>query len=273
MRLVAVSIVFYALSYGAPLPSPDDSTDDLTWSKDGISIEFAPEGHSVEYDFDYEEEPPEYEVVYYEDDAEEYDEPNDPVAKWLTGGDDEAFAPIFQHVEDILESDTSAREQLERILDAIVHHQESVPEVGQQDDKTSRSSDDVVREILRILASTEQNEEKISLIFTEITSNTKHSGSIEFSSDDPDAVVLRRIKWILDGPESAQRRTQMMLEELADHLHPERESAKYGSGVDTDVQETLTPKVTEPIILESDQDITADVLEDVDKDYNTRYGF
>lgn len=214
MRLVVLCIAFSLTAQAAPFTYLRPHTSELARRDDEPYPEF-----TEELDFDIDED-----NSYYGSSDTYQDDLSTAGSRLLSLEDDPAFAPIFQHVVYILESAAPAQDKLERILDAIVHHQESI-----QDQPVDEvSSDELVLDIFKILGSeVKSSDDKIEEIFNEIIENTRHAQRIEFGLEDSAGAVLYRIRWILQAPESAQKRVQMMLNELADHLHPEQ--SQYGS--------------------------------------------
>lgn len=244
MRFFALSLALCAAVQAIPIASLDDATNEIARREDGAFDESIPTIDSADEEGDLHEEELDSDLM------------SDEGLKFLSTEDDPAFAPIFQHVEDILQSDASAKDQIQRILDAIVHDKESWRDAHEE----HLSSDEVVEEIFKILGGEETSDEKIDEIFNKITQHTNHNQRVELALDDSEAAVLHRISWILDGPESAQKRIQKMLNELADHLHPDaqHENLRYSATL-KDFQETFGD-------VEEDRYIAADVQEDIDGD-------
>lgn len=257
MHLIALSLAFAAVVRAAPVSYSRDQANSLARRDDEPYSEFS---GAAEFDVDERDD--------YFSEYPEYDESGDGASRYLSNEDDPAFAAIFQHIEDILYSASTPEDQLDHIVDAIVHHQESL----QEPEKRRPSSDEIVFHMFKILDSdSKSSDDKIEEIFAEILDNTKHAQLIEL--DDPAGAVLYRIRWMLEEPMSAQKRVQMILNELADHLHPEQ--AEYGPSLE-DSQEAFQDAGHANFMATIEDDAAADVAafdieEDAEDDYWQRH--
>lgn len=266
MHLITLSLAFSAAVYAAPMSTSDHPARPLSRRDDELYTGFL---EAVDFDTDARD-------GHYDNNYPEEDYMSGGGSRYLSNEDDPAFAPIFQHIEDILYSGATPEEQLERIVDAIVHHQESTQGLEAE----QPSSDEVVFHMFKILDSDEKSsDEKIEEIFDEIMDNTKHAQLIEL--DDPAGAALYRIRWMLEEPMSAQKRVQMILNELADQFHPEQPD--YGAAYE-DSQETFEDTGNQKIesfeetgddklaALQDagDDDVAADIGEDMEEEYRLR---
>lgn len=128
------------------------------------------------------------------------------------GEEDPELYQILLHVENILSSSSATPdEQIEWILDAIVHPTESLRE-SEEDLWTSDELLDFVDEVLDEDFS---DDEKVEIIFGGIASHSKLRGTGEEPTREP---VLLRVKAVLYGPGSDQQKIKGILDEIADHL-------------------------------------------------------
>ncbi len=138
------------------------------------------------------------------------------------GEEDPQISRILDHIEDILDSNASADEQIAWILDAILHPTESLRE-SHEDLWGPSDILSLVDEISR--DDVASDEDKVEIIFNQILQHTKHKEKVETQVHEP---ALYRIRAILYGPESSQKKIKKILNEIADYLDPESSTAEAG---------------------------------------------
>lgn len=147
--------------------------------------------------------------------------------------EDPALSAILTHIEEILDSTSPTSEQIQWILDSILHHTESPRESHQ--DLWEPSS--LLGLVDRILADpTASDDQKLESIYGQIVAHTKHQAGAELHVREP---VLYRIRAVLYGDESKVKKIKNILNEIADYLESQPSEADDGFGAQAALGESL----------------------------------